>query len=274
VATIAVPAVGLDRWQDPLSGTPRAGFVDRWIFVFMAAWFIAIVLTGFIPNSIMVLAQIKAGQHPPFPPIAHVHAVLMASFLLLLLAQAVLVASGRTAFHRRLGLAGMVLAPAMVVSGLILAPTTYHTLWQAAQFGPPEGRQQIMWIAEALENVLLVQITWGVLFTLFLTIGLRARERNAGLHKRMMILAVAPLMVASIDRITWLPTTNPASFLASELYVLLAISPMFLWDVARSRGLHRAYWVFLPVYGAACLWVNLLWDTPSWHATARHIMGV
>jgi len=201
----------------------------------MAAWFIVIVLTGFIPNSMMMLGLIKIGQHPPFPLVAHVHAVLMASFLLLLLTQAVLVATGRTGLHRRLGPAGMVLAPAMIVTGLILVPTTYLTLWQGAHFGPPAGRQQMMWIVEALENVLLVQIIFGTLFAFFMTIGLKARERDAGFHKRMMILALAPLLPAAFDRITWLPTTNPTSFVATELYVLLAISPLFLWDVVRNR---------------------------------------
>src|SRR5207247_2240116 len=110
---------------------------------------------------------------------------LMACFLLLLLTQTVLVATGRTGLHRRLGLAGMVRAPAMIVTGLILVPTTYLTLWQGAHFGPPAARQQMMWIVETLENVLLGQITSGALFAVFMTIGLRARERDAGFHKRM-----------------------------------------------------------------------------------------
>lgn len=274
MATIAAPSAAREPGPDALSGTPRAGFLDRWIFVFMAAWFIVIILTGFIPDSLQSMAMIKAHQRPPFPFVASVHAVLMGSFLLLLLAQTALVATGRTGVHRRLGLVAIVLAPAMIVAGLVLAPTTYHTLWQAAHFGPPAGRQQMMWIAEALENVLLIQITLGALFALFITIGLWVRERDPGLHKRMMILSIAPMMTASFDRMTWLPTTNPVSFDASELWVLAGILPMFVWDVIRNRGLHRAYWLFLPIYGAACTVINLLWDTPWWHATARHIMGV
>ncbi len=242
--------------------------------MFTAASFVMIVLTGFIPDSRLRLAMIKVGQHPPFPLVAHVHAVLMGSFLLLLLAQTVLVATGRTDLHRRLGLVAMVLAPAMVLAGLFLMPSTYHTLWQGAQFGPPEARQSLTWVLEALDNVLLVQISEAILFSLFITIGLRARERDPGLHKRMMILAIAPALPAAFDRISWLPTTNPDSFLASDLYVLLAISPIFVWDLVRNRRLHRAYWVFLPAYGAASLVINLLWDRPWWHATARHILGV
>jgi hypothetical protein len=36
-----------ERRPDVLSGTPRAHAIDRWIFVFMAAWFIAITLVGY-----------------------------------------------------------------------------------------------------------------------------------------------------------------------------------------------------------------------------------
>ena len=72
----------------------------------------------------------------------------------------------------------------------------------------------------------------------------------------------------------WLPTTMPASPQSLGLYVLLAISPMLVWDVIRNRSVHRAYWVWLPIYAASCFAVISLWDTPAWHATARGIMGV
>ena len=86
MATIAGRFFEGDRAPDVLSGTPRAHAIDRWIYVFMAAWFIVIVLVGFIPDAMMKVAMVKAGARPPFPPILHVHAVLMGSFLLLLLA--------------------------------------------------------------------------------------------------------------------------------------------------------------------------------------------
>src|SRR5688572_25807962 len=92
-----------ERPSDVLSGTPRAHAIDRWIFVGMAVWFIAIVLAGFIPDSIMKVAMVKAGLRPPFPLVLHMHAVLMGGFLLLLLAQSWLMATGRRQFHMQLG---------------------------------------------------------------------------------------------------------------------------------------------------------------------------
>src|SRR5215207_1373256 len=113
MATLAEPTGLAKSGPDILSGTPRANAVDRWIFVFMAAWFIAIVLAGFIPDSLDKVAAVQAGERPPFPLVLHMHAVLMGSFLLLLLAQSWLMATGRTAQHMRLGVLAMVLAPAL-----------------------------------------------------------------------------------------------------------------------------------------------------------------
>ena len=273
MATVADGSLLNERRGDVLSGTPRVHSIDRWIYVFTAASFIAIVVAGFIPDSLKIIAMVKAGQHPPFPLIMHVHAALMGSFLLLLLTQTVLVATGRTALHRQLGLAAMVLVPALVVVGFVLAPVTYRTLWQGAHFGPPPVRAALAPVLTDLENILLSQIRVGVLFPLFMAIGLRARARDAGFHKRMMILGTAVALWAAFIRMPWLPAL-PNRPLTLDLYVLLALSPMFAWDVFRNRGVHRAYWVWLPIYAASALVVNLLWDTPWWHATARRIMGV
>lgn len=257
-----------------MSGTPRAHAIDRWIFVFMAAWFIAIVLTGFIPDSIMKVGMVRAGARPPFPPVLHMHAVLMGSFLLVLLTQTWLMATGRRALHMKLGIAGVILAVALVAVGFVLAPTMYYETWNALQSAPPNARAQLQDVLSIKENILLLQLRIGILFPLFLAIGIRARSGNAGLHKRMMILATVMALPAGIDRIAWLPTTVPASPLAVDLYTILAISPMLIWDVIRNHSLHRAYWIWFGVTIPFAVVVNLLWDTPAWHAIARQIMGV
>ena len=274
MATIAGTFADGDQRQDLLSGTPRAHAVDRWIYVFTAASFVAIVLAGFIPSSIEKIAAVQAGARPPFPLILHVHAALMGSFLLLLLAQTTLVATGRCDLHRRLGLLAMVIVPALVIAGFILVPTTYHGVWNGAQNAPPGVREQLEELLLRLDNIMLLQLRIGILFPLLLLIGLRARGREAGLHKRMMILATAMALPAGIDRIPWLPTTLPGSPLAPDLYVLLAISPMFVWDVVRNRSVHKAYWIWLAVGLPFAVAVHAVWDTPWWHATARQIMGV
>lgn len=274
MATIADTLGLTERRPDVLSGTPRAHAIDRWIFVGMAAWFIAIVLAGFIPDSLMKLGLVRAGLRPPFPLVLHMHAVLMGSFLLVLLAQTSLMATGRREYHMRLGLLGYALAALLVVVGLVLVPTMYHQVWEGAQTAPPGVREGLQKRLLAIDDIMLLQLRIGILFPLFLGIAFKARGRNAGIHKRMMILATVMAMPAGLDRIPWLPTTMPMSPLTPDLYTLLAISPMFLWDVVRNRTVHPAYIIWLVVNLPFAIAVHGLWDTPWWHQTARQIMGV
>jgi hypothetical protein len=202
------------------------------------------------------------------------HAVVMGSFLLTLLAQSWLMATGRREYHMRLGVLGFALAALLVAVGLILVPTIYHQVWQGAHFGPPEIRAKLIERLPELDNIMLMQIQVGLLFPLLLGIAFRAREHHPGIHKRLMFLATAIPLAAGIVRIGALPQTMPWSPISLQLYILVAVAPMFAWDVIRNRRVHQAYWIWLAAFVPASVLVNLLWDRPWWHATARTIMGV
>lgn len=270
MATILLPA----HRPDALLGTPRAHALDRWIFVVMAVWFIAITLTGFIPDSLMKIEMVRVGARPPFPLVLHMHAVLMGAFLLFLLSQTWLVATGRTALHRKIGPLGGLLAVALVIVGFALVPTIYRSVWGAAHFGPPQAAEAMSAFLPNLDNIALLQIRIGLLFPILLFLGLRARQRDSGFHKRMMIIATATALPAAFDRITWIPHSLPESPMSADLYVLLAIAPMFVWDVIRNRRVHLAYVVFFVVALPMTIAVHALWDTPWWHAAVPRIMGV
>jgi hypothetical protein len=113
-----------------------------------------------------------------------------------------------------------------------------------------------------------------VLFAIFIWIALSARVKNSGLHKRMMFLATAVPLAASIDRMNWLPSSLPANPWATDLWIIVALAPMLVWDVLRNRKVHEAYWIWLAIYVPACLAVDFLWEKPAWHAIARYILRV
>jgi hypothetical protein len=272
MATVAGSFRSQERRQDVLSGTPRAHSIDRWIFVFMAAWFIVVVLGGFVPDALMKVAAVEAGKRPPFPLIMHVHAILMGSFMLLLLTQAWLMATGRREQHMHVGIVAFAFVPALVLVGALLAPTIFHQVSSMAMAAPPEVRTVLQQRLLDLENILLMQLRIGILFPLFMVIGLKARGGNAGLHKRMMFLATAVPLPAAIDRMSWLPNTLPVSPVGTDLWILAVLSPMFVWDVVRNRRVHEAYSIWLAIYVPVALVAYALWDTPWWHATARQIM--
>ena len=247
--------------------------IDRWIFVFMAVLLITVTLAGFVPDSLMKIGMVEAGKRPPFPLVMHLHAVAMGSWLLLLLAQTSLMATGRRAGHRQLGLTAMVLAPAVVVIGVVLAPTMYQQLWNSvhAMPGGPDanGLQQVA----IRGNIALIQIQIGVVFAIVVTLAVRARKRDLATHKRLMVLAPIVAMPAAVDRITWLPATMPGSPLSPELYILLLAAPIFVWDLYRLGRVQRAYGIWLALVLPTGLLVNVLWNTPWWQRTVPWLMG-
>lgn len=272
MATLANPP--LSGGRDHLTGTPRAHGLDRWIFLVTAASYIVIVLIGFIPDSLMKIEMVKAGLRAPFPPVLHAHAVLMGGYLLFLLAQTWLVATGRTASHRIIGPLGGLLAVALVGVGVILAPTMYHQVADGLASAPPQSRPQLEELLLRLDNILLLQMQAGLLFSLYVVLGLRARNGDCGFHKRMMVIAPAMALGAAYARMTWLPHSIPESPMSIHAYQLLSLAPLFVWDVLRNRRIHRAYWVLAATYLPVMLATYALWATPMWHETARSIMAL
>jgi hypothetical protein len=245
--------------------------VDRWIFVFMAAFFVITTLVGFIPDTVEKEAAIHAGQRPPWPIVAHFHAVVMGSWLLLLLWQALLMATGRGAFHKQLGMAAVVVAPAVVVAGFFMMIGMYHFNWDLLQAAPP-GAAELG--RKFLDSLLMAQVQVCVLFGIFVAWALLVRRTDPGLHKRLLILATVMPLPAAIDRIHWLPTSYPDSFLAPFLYALLWIAPIFFWDLMRTGRVHRAYVVWGALYVPTSLVIIQLWFSPWWIAIAERWMGV
>ena len=246
--------------------------LDRWIFVLMALLFLVTVLIGFIPSSIEKLAAIDAGQRAPFPGILHFHAVFMGAWILLLMTQASLVAANQRRLHQKLGLTALVLVPGMVVTGVILVPTIFRQVWalDPSVLAP----QQIQETKTLISNIALGQIRGGILFPVFIGIALYYRRSDPGTHKRLMFLATLLPMPAAFDRITWLPVSLPASALTWEIYIVLWMLPLLIYDLLRTHQIHRAYKIWIAGYLPFMIATQMLWGNSWWLATVPKIMGV
>lgn len=271
MTSISVPFTG--RSEYGASATPLVRFIDRWIYVIVAALFVSIVLAGFIPDSLGKIALVEAGRRPPFPLILHIHAVLMGTFLVLLLTQTILAAIGRLQFHRTLGLATFVLVPALVIVGFILVPAVYHGLVDGLKAAPPAAQADIRKVIRTVDDIMLLQIRTGLLFPFFVAVGISARKSDAGLHKRLMILAITPALGAAINRMEWLPTTFPQSPLSMDVFVFMAAIPMLAWDIFRTRKIHKAYLIWLAGMVLVSLPMYVLWNSDWWHAVAPRLVG-
>lgn len=259
------------------SGKDQGNWVssaDRWIFVFMAALFFVTALAGFIPDSVKKLDMVAASARPSFPAILHVHALLMGAWLSLLLVQSSLLASGNRKLHMKMGVAAVILAPAIVITGAILVTTIYGQYWEAASLATGAERAGFEADLVIKGNLTLRNLVGVVLFPLFVLLALRARLRDPGFHKRMIFLATVVPLPAAIARLTWLPSSMPDSPLSLDLFTLAWIAPMFLWDLVRQRKVHRAYIVWFACWLPPTLLVYVFWGTDWWLSRVPTLMGV
>jgi uncharacterized membrane protein YozB (DUF420 family) len=142
----------------------------------IAATVLAIWLAIVLGFAIDMVARARSGTLS-FPLIVHLHVIAYAGWLVLLAVQVWLVRTGRVAVHRRLGVAALVLLPAM----LVLGPAT---AFYGVADNPYMPDKWIAWLS--------VNYTNAFGSVALLTAGLLMR-RNAAAHKRLMLMGTIAL---------------------------------------------------------------------------------
>ena len=227
------------------------------IFLGMALLFLATAVVGFGPRS----AAIVTGASPVPPLVVHVHAALMVTWLLLLVTQTSLVATGRLRLHRTLGVLSLGVAVALLLALISVAVVRYGQLTELG-LGP------------FVSNILFLQIRSIVLFPTFYLWAIAARQTAPETHKRMMLLATLMLLDAAIARMGWLPGASTVStYDGVHAYLLLLLVPALVYDLLRYGRVHRAYVIGLALLLPWIVVTHFLWNAPWWHATATALMG-
>ncbi len=227
---------------------------DAWFFPAMVGLVWLLALGGFVPELVVRLR----GNLPPYPLVIHVHAVVFFGWLVFLTLQVALVRTGNIAWHRRMGLAGAVLAVAVVLAGPAAA-LTMHMSHQARQ--PPQ------FLALQILNI-------GV-FAGMVSAGLLLRRQPAA-HKRLMLIGTLALIGAGFGRIVRMLTGAPPPWtLIPSVYIAgnVLLLTIALYDY-RTRG--RLHPLFLPAAGAFLgvqLVVGLLLRSPAWAGMAARIVS-
>ena len=243
-----------------------ARLADRWIYVVMAGLFLVTALAGFIPTSIRLLDAVEAGRRPPPTLTLHFHVVLMGAWLLLFLVQTTLMAKGRRAHHKTLGLLAVVLAPAVVVAMLGVVKSS----WSVTAALPPDHASSRM---NFMSNILLEQVRMALLFAVFVSWAFWSRRRDPEAHKRLMVLATVMPIPAAIDRIAWLPGTMAQGAVFMPLYTLLWLLPVLIYDIARRGRAHRAYVIGIALNLPFVIAAHFLWGSSWWFEVAPRLMG-
>lgn len=253
-ARCAVTGGGMSVEAQITAGQTDERTGDRPFFLFMAVLLLATAVVGFAPSSLAILSR----EDPSPPILVHIHAALMLSWLLLLVAQASLRLTGRMEFHRQLGTIAFVLVPAIVIV-MILA--SYGRLAAAADPGP---------IPPIRYNILLLQLRSILLFPLFVIWALSARRSSPATHKRFMIVATVVVLDAALARTGWLPGpgSRHESFESMSIVQFLLLMPLVAHDLVSTRRVHRATIIGISVFAFFAVVLNLLWGSEWWHETA------
>jgi len=144
----------------------------------------ALVFAGFARSY--YLRAFFSARH--LTPLAHLHGLLMTGWILLFTIQAGLIRSGRVAVHRRLGVFGAALAPAIVIIGSLTVAAGIHRRF------PGVGLTRSARIFVEFDGLSLW--TFGAL--VLAAVLLRSRS---DVHKRLMLCATVALLPPAVGRI-------------------------------------------------------------------------
>ena len=159
-------------------------------YVTMAAFMSLMVLVGFWPSY---FSQVLKGI-PDRPWVIHLHGWIFVGWMVLLVTQVILVATGRTRAHRTLGTFGIAYGFLVLVMGLVVAV--------AAPVLPFTAGEQTL---DETAGFLIIPLGDMVLFGAFFIPAVIYR-RSPETHKRLILLATTGLLFAAVGRLeTFLP---------------------------------------------------------------------
>ncbi len=209
------------------SAAPRSSAqtrqVDQRFYTTMAMAFIIIAFVGFARTY--YLGSYFGAR--PLTTLVHIHGLVSTSWLLLFMVQVSLVGVRRTDIHRRLGVAGGVIAVLLVVVG-------YLTAVEGARLGhaPPGAPSPLAFLSVPIGTL----ATFGVPIALAL-----CYRRRFEIHKRLMLLGTISIVTPALARMGRLAGSEGPPFAIGGTCLLILVCmtydkwahgrvhPVFLW---------------------------------------------
>jgi FtsH-binding integral membrane protein len=194
----------------------------------------------------------------PLPsPIIHVHGAVFSCWILLLLTQTTLVSARRVDIHKKLGIAGFLLAVSMVVIGEWAATSRL-----VQGFAPPGLDPYFFYV---------IPVTDMVIFGTLIFFAFRYRSDSSA-HKRLVYVATTALLIAAIARWPWhvIHRNAPRAAIVSYVFLIALIG----YDLWSTRKVHRAtLWAsaFLVFVQQIRLPIG---KTAAWHSFAVWIQSL
>lgn len=224
---------------------------ERRFFTGMAITMALVCFAGFAPSY-----YLKAHFHtgPQLSLLLHLHGLAFTAWIGLLVVQTSLIAAGRTRLHRRLGIAGALLAVLMMVLGAAVAII--------------RARQGVLAQAMGAPPLVFLAIPFATLIVFPALIGAALYFRKRDTHKRLMMLGTTEIVTAAVARLPGIGT--PVAFFGiTDLFVLALV----IHDISTRGRVHPAtFWGGLVLIASQPLRLMIA-GTPGWLAFARWITG-
>jgi hypothetical protein len=220
------------------------------VFFGFALLVTGLIVAGFFPTFFRPLANGEL----TLAPSVRLHGVLFFAWLALLLTQITLVATRNVRWHRRLGVAGVTLAAAMVVIGLLVALNAL-----ARDVAAGKG--------DEAKAFLIFPILDMILFPTLVGLAIAFRHRP-DVHKRLMLLATLGLSIAGTFRL--FQSVDPQGVWALVFNDALLLIPMLHDKLAYGR-VHPVLWIGGGVLVAVHQTELWLGTSSVWMAIAERI---
>lgn len=228
---------------------------ERRFYTSMTVAIFAIVFVGFA-RSFFLRPLFPAWPSPP-EPVFYLHGAVFAAWFVLMIVQASLVASRRTAWHRTVGAWAMLLVAAMVWLGLDAAITA--------------ARRPTGFVGIPVPPLQFLAIPFVDMLMFPALVGLAVvKRRQPQAHKRLMLLASIAIVTAAVARLPGVIGGSPVVFFGLTDVLLI---PLALWDYRTTGRLHPVtLWGGLTLILSQPLRLALS-GTPAWMAFARWLTG-
>ncbi len=223
---------------------------SRAFYVVITLMLMAIVLYGFWASYFGPLVSGGVTK----PRVIHAHVAVFSGWMMLMLVQASLVATGRTGLHRRLGSLGAVYGVLVLVFGLL-----------ATFVAPALHVQGGAWTLDEAAGFLLLPLVDMALFAGFFAAAIAYRNRPP-IHKRLMLVATVVLIYPAIAR---LPFESPVTFLLAWLSPLFAA---MAFDALSRRRVHVVYFVGTAVLATAFVRIFFM-ESEGWLRIGRGLLA-
>lgn len=165
--------------------TPQASVSTPLSFFFwMSAAMAAVVFGGF---GISYFVPMANGDLPALPPVVHLHGLFYFAWMALLVAQSLLVNTGNIGLHRSLGSFGIGVATALTAFGAVIT-----VLAARRDLAGP--------LADQVYGIVWISVVALVAFVGLFVMAIR-NVRDSQTHRRYMLLATLPLMIAGLNRV-------------------------------------------------------------------------